>query len=205
VSADPPAFGRSARERRAHAKHYYEGTEVLRNLADVRDAAMLELFERRRVTLAARRRQPMRALTYDEFKGVHRVLFREVYAWAGQIRDYSTGRGSAPFCLPEFIDVNMERIFAAICNADGLRNLTAEAFAQRAADVVNEINAVHPFIEGNGRTSREFLKDLAAHAGHPIDMARFDRASWYAAAARGFEAGDHAPMRDCIRAALIRG
>jgi cell filamentation protein len=71
--------------------------------------------------------------------------------------------------------------------------------------VVNEINAVHPFIEGNGRTSREFLKDLAAHAGHPIDMARFDRASWYAAAARGFEAGDHAPMRDCIRAALIRG
>lgn len=202
MSADPPGFGRFARERRTHAKHFYEGTDVLRNLADIRDAALLELFERRMVALAARRRPAMPILTYDEFKGVHRGLFREVYPWAGQIRDYSTGRGSAPFCLPEFIDPNMERIFAGIRSADGLRHLTADEFAERAAEAINEINAVHPFIEGNGRVSREFLKDLAAHAGHPLDISRFGRDSWYAAAARGFEAGDHAPMHDCIRGAL---
>lgn len=97
----------------------------------------------------------------------------------------------------------MERIFAGIGEADAFRNLTADAFATRAAEAINEINAVHPFIEGNGRTSREFLKDLAAHAGHAIDLSRFGRDSWNSAATRGFEAGDHAPMRACIKAALL--
>ena len=80
--------------------------------------------------------------------------------------------------------------------------MTAIEFASRAAETINDINAVHPFIEGNGRTSREFLKDLAEQAGHPIYVARFDRASWYEAAARGFEHGDNIPMRACLLAAL---
>lgn len=145
----------------------------------------------------------MQALTYDEFKGVHQTLFREVYPWAGQTRDYSTGRGSAPFCLPEFIDDNMKRIFATLAASDNLNNLTADEFAKRAAELINEINAVHPFIEGNGRTSREFLKDLATRAGHSIDLSKFDRDTWNASAALGFESGDNAPMSDCIRAAIV--
>ena len=203
MSDDPPAFGRSARELRAHAKHFYPGTEVLRNLPDKRDAAALEEFERFAVASAAKHRQPMSAFTYDAFKALHRTLFEDVYFWAGAIRDYSTGRGSAPFCLPEFIDDNMERIFEELAASGDLRNLVADEFAERAAALINEINAVHPFIEGNGRTSREFLKDLAAHAEHPIDLSRFDRDTWNAAAARGFEAGDNSPMRDCIWAAIV--
>ena len=140
----------------------------------------------------------------NEFKRLHRDLFADVYPWAGEVRDYSTGRGSAPFCLPDFIDSNMQRIFAALRAADGLRTLSPDQFAVRAAEVINEINAVHPFIEGNGRVSREFLKDLAQHAGHPIDLSRLTRATWCAAAARGFDnPGDNAPMRDCIRSAMI--
>lgn len=164
----------------------------------------MEEYERFAVAASSKLRQPMPSFTYDAFKALHRTLFEDVYPWAGQVRDYSTGRGAAPFCLPEFIDENMERIFAQLAVSGDFKNLTVEEFADRAAALVNDINAVHPFIEGNGRTSREFLKDLAARAGHPIDLAKFERGSWYAAAARGFEAGDNAPMRECIRGALIR-
>ena len=183
--------------------HFCPGTDVLRNVPDIRDAVALEEFERFAVSIASKFRAPLEAFTYQTFKDLHRELFADVYPWAGQIRDYSTGRGSAPFCLPEFIDDNMERLFAQLAANAVLRNLTADAFAERAAELINEINAVHPFIEGNGRVSREFLRDLAEHAGHPLDLSKFDRDTWYAAAARGFEADDNAPMRNCIRAALV--
>lgn len=205
MSSEPPAYGRSARERRAHARYVYPGTDVLRNLEGIRDAAELEQFERFAVAIAAKHRERLQVFTYDSFKGLHRTLFSDVYERAGQTRDFSTGRGSAPFCLPEFIDANMERIFAQLAARDDLKNLTADEFADRAAELIDDINAAHPFIEGNGRTSREFLWDLATSAGHPIDLSRFDRDTWYAAAARGFEAADNAPMRDCIRAALSSG
>jgi cell filamentation protein len=80
---------------------------------------------------------------------------------------------------------------------------SASHTAARAAAVINGINAVHPFIEGNGCVSREFLKDLAARAGHPIDFSRLARETWYPAGAIGFASADNAPMTACIRAALI--
>ncbi len=80
--------------------------------------------------------------------------------------------------------------------------MTREEFAARAAATINEINAVHPFIEGNGRVSREFLRDLAEHAGHPIDLSRLKRETWYPAAAEGFARSNNAPMGNCILAAI---
>lgn len=202
MNGEPPGFGRSARDRRAFNKHFYPNSEVLRNLPDLRIADDLEQFERFAVAIASLRRPRMRAFTSLEFKAIHARLFADVYSWAGQIRDYSTGRGAAPFCLPEFIDSNLDRIFAALRASEGLCGLSKDAFAARAAVVINDINAVHPFIEGNGRVSREFLKDLASHAGHPIDLALLRRETWNHAAERGFSASDNIPMRYCILAAL---
>jgi cell filamentation protein len=199
------AVGRSARDLRAHGRHFYPNTDVLKNLADIRDAATLEQFERMQVAIASRRRAPMRSMSYPEFNAIHRHVFREVYPWAGDVRDYTTGRAEAPFCLPEFIDAQMTRIFAELNAANNLQGISREEFADRAAAVINDINAVHPFIEGNGRVSREFLKDLAAQAGHPVDLARLNRETWYPAAAVGFAQADNAPMAACIRAALQPG
>jgi cell filamentation protein len=202
VSDPPPGHGRSARDRRAHNKHFYPNSDVLRNLPGLLTADELERFERVAVANASLRRAPLTEFTSVKFKAIHALLFAEVYSWAGQVRDYSTGRGAAPFCLPEFIDVNLDKIFVELRAADGLCNLSKPNFAERVAAVINEINAVHPFIEGNGRVCREFLKDLAARAGHPIDLTRLTRESWYAAAARGFAAADNAPMCACLLAAL---
>jgi cell filamentation protein len=107
-------FRRSARDRRAHNKYFYAGGEVLRNPPDLRTAPELERFERFAVANASLNRAPMRTFTNDEFKAIHQHLFADVYIWAGRIRDYATGRGEAPFCLPEYINANLDRIFTAI-------------------------------------------------------------------------------------------
>ena len=61
-------------------------------------------------------------------------------------------------------------------------------FAGSAGLVLGDINHVHPFREGNGRMQLQYLKQLAARAGHFLDLTRLDRAAWLDAS-RAFSNG----------------
>jgi cell filamentation protein len=49
-----------------------------------------------------------------------------------------------------------------------LEGLAVEPFARRMAYYMGELNVLHPFREGNGRTLREYVRHLAERAGHTI-------------------------------------
>ena len=68
--------------------------------------------------------------------------------------------------------------------------------------MLGDVNRVHPFREGNGRTQLQYLKQLATRAGHAIDLTRIDRTTWLDSSRRS-NAGDHAAMTRCIRRALV--
>lgn len=53
-----------------------------------------------------------------------------------------------------------------------LRGLDRQKTIDRLAHYFAEINSVHPFREGNGRTQRAFLSRLAAQAGYRIEWSR---------------------------------
>ena len=53
---------------------------------------------------------------------------------------------------------------------DYLRNLDAQTFADKAAHFLAELNAIHAFREGNGRSQLTFFALLADHAGHPLKI-----------------------------------
>jgi cell filamentation protein len=76
------------------------------------------------------------------------------------------------------------------------------AFADKAGEIIGDINYVHPFREGNGRTQALYLEALARQAGHPIDLTRLVRESWMEAS-KAAHAGRYGPFADCIRAALV--
>ena len=78
----------------------------------------------------------------------------------------------------------------------------SDGFAEGAGPVLGDVNHVHPFREGNGRTQLQYLKQLAARAGHAIDLTRIDPAAWLDASRRS-NAGDHDAMTRCIRQALV--
>jgi cell filamentation protein len=140
---------------------------------------------------------PVRA-TYDllHLRGIHKRIFGDIYEWAGQIRTVAIAKGS-PFCLPQYIESSSADIFRALHGENLLRGLQRGPFIDRLTFYLGEVNAVHPFREGNGRTQRTFFGQLARNAGFTLSWQHLD-------AARNIEAsaaimrGDAEPMRKML-------
>jgi cell filamentation protein len=104
--------------------------------------------------------------------------------------------GSA-FCYPEHIEREMRKLFADLARQRHFRELDAPTLARKAAHFLAELNAVHPFREGNGRTQLSFLVALAEHAGHPLALERLDPSAMLNAAIARFR-GDEGPLASLI-------
>ncbi|MFB9141190.1 Fic/DOC family protein [Maritalea porphyrae] len=101
---------------------------------------------------------------------MHHHFFQDVYDWAGQSREIRTGKGGNWFCFPEHIDGEMTNIFRQLANEDHLVGLTnSKHFAERAAFYIAEINAIHPFREGNGRCQLTLLDILLNNSGFTMN------------------------------------
>ncbi|MBW8298647.1 MAG: Fic family protein [Hydrogenophaga sp.] len=116
-----------------------------------------------------------------------------MYVWAGEIRTIRIGKGGNWFCYPEYIDKEMNRIFTDLAARDHLRGLSPAAFAAVAAHTLAEINAVHPFREGNSRTQLTFLSLLAENAGMPFNPDVLERDRVIGAMIESFS-GHEAPL-----------
>jgi cell filamentation protein len=135
---------------------------------------------------------------YDltHLRAVHKAIFGDIYAWAGEIRTVAIAKG-IPFCLPHFIEPSAEAIFRSLHNENFLRGMTRDSFLDRLTYFFGEVNAIHPFREGNGRTQRAFFEQLANDAGFSLNWRRLD-------ARRNTEAsvaimhGDDKPMRSML-------
>ena len=198
------SYLRSEHERVAFRRVFYSGTDVYVNKLGIRDAAELEQVEREFTSERAEQGFPARAnfRSYEGFKAIHRHLFRDLYSWAGKERKYTTGRGAIPFAVPEHIGGWMQQQFNTLASDDYLVGKSLDAFAIAAAKAVNEINAAHPFIDGNGRTQRFWLRMLANNAGFDLTLRDRDAKRWNDASRRGFTDSDHAPMAALLKARL---
>lgn len=103
----------------------------------------------------------------------HAAIFGDVYPWAGTIRMIAIAK-SDMFCLPQFIASEADRIFADLRAENHLRGLRRPDFVHRLAYHLAEINALHPFREGNGRAQRAFMRQLAREAGFALRWSRLD-------------------------------
>jgi len=83
-------------------------------------------------------------------------------------------KGGNPFCFPENIEGEATRLFGDLAADDYLRGLDSSTFADKAAHFLAELNAIHAFREGNGRSQLTFFALLADHAGYPVNFARLD-------------------------------
>jgi len=148
----------------------YENSAVLVNKLGLREQAELDAFEAEISAARALEALPAGVLDFPHFKAVHHHLFQDVYEWAGQIRTVRISKGGNPFCFPENIEGQATKLFDNLRQIDFLENLEAQAFAAQAAHFLAELNAVHAFREGNGRTQLTFFAMLADRAGHPLDL-----------------------------------
>lgn len=198
------SYLRTAHEREAYRRTFYRDTEVYVNKLGIRDRKLLEATERRSTAQRAAEGFPARAhhRTYAGFKAIHRYLFQDLYTWAGKERNYTTGRSSVPFAVPQYITTSMEVLFKQLVRDGYLVGRNKRDFATEAARYVNEINACHPFIDGNGRTQRFWLRMLADNAGFYLDLGSRDTKRWNEASRVGFLRQDHSPMARLIESRL---
>lgn len=177
--------------------YVYPGSFVLKNLFGIHSAAKLAKLERRLTSARADEGLPTGSLDYTHYKSIHRHLFQDVYEWAGVPRTLNISKGGSPFCRVDFIDSEMTKLLNALRGENHLRGLDYPAVAKRAAHHLVELNAIHPFREGNGRTQHAFLGLLSEHAGHPRDLSEIDPKKLLQAAIDGFD-GDETPMVEVI-------
>jgi cell filamentation protein len=157
----------------------YPGTEILRNLKGIQDAEELAVFEAASVAIRLVR------LLEESLAGpfglqrlltTHRRIFDGVYPWAGELRQNTgmikkqrTADRGVVYADSAFIQPAIERLFQSLQKENFLSGLPPQQFALRAAYFYGEIDAIHPFREGNSRTLRQFFTDLALAAGYKID------------------------------------
>ena len=137
-------------------------TGVLHNKLGLRTAGDLEAAERE-ITHAALiflGESPVPP-SYDlrHLCAIHRRIFGDIYDWAGQLRTVAIAKGTW-FCLPQYIESAAAEVFQALHGEGLLRGLPQDAFTERLTYYLGEVNAVHPFREGNGRAQRAFFEQL---------------------------------------------
>lgn len=178
---------------------YYPGTTVLKNLLDIQDQAELDEAEVALFSIRANEALPAGALDAAHYLSIHRHLFQDVYGWAGQIRTIRIGKDGNWFCYPEFIEAELARAFREYGDPDKVAQLSPAEFASRTAHLLADINAVHPFREGNGRTQLAFLTLLAINAGYEVNDDVIEPAHVMAAMIESFS-GSEAPLAALISA-----
>jgi cell filamentation protein len=174
-------------------------TGVLRNKLRLSTAAELEAAEREitHAALILLREAPVRpAYDLPHLCAVHRRIFGDIYDWAGQVRTVAIAMGSL-FCLPQYIAQSAAGIFRQLRDENFLMGLERDAFIDRLTYYLGEVNAIHPFREGNGRTQRAFFEQLADDAGFTLAWQHLD-ADRNIAASAAIMRGDAAPMRKML-------
>lgn len=164
----------------------YAGTTVLINKLDIHDAERLEAFEEEITRERAAEPLPAGRLSVSHFQAVHRHLFQDVYRWAGRFRSVRIAREGSMFCYPEYIPGELRRVFGELRLAGYLRGRGPTQFAVDAAHFLAELNAIHAFRDGNGRTQLAMLAMVADRAGHPLDLERLDPAAFLSAMIKSF-------------------
>ena len=152
----------------------YSGSKVLRNRLNIRNSEALSKVERRtteaRLILLDTQDPPSGQFDLKHLQALHKFLFGSVYDWAGQIRTAGfISKGKSIFCHSDFIVPYAQSLFSRMHKED-FRRMTKEQCAKRMAFYLSEVNALHPFREGNGRTTRLFFEIFAQANGWKIGI-----------------------------------
>lgn len=184
----------------------YPGSTVLKNLFNERDSARLsdleyELTLYRRIELE---QSPIKGpFDFNRLKETHRRLFQDIYPWAGQPRTVEIRKGDSQFHIASYIPTASEVTFnwlqgSGLLDAD----VDDESFVRLSADLLEKINYIHPFREGNGRTQRAFLDQVAAISGRTLSWRNISYEDHLRASITAFDEGHGDAFRSVIRRAL---
>jgi len=186
--------------------HFDYARGVLKNVPGLTTQDKLNRFEAAESAeaLVRLRTKPIKgAFDAAHLRQIHARIFESIYPWAGEFRQVNISRAASyPFAVVQFLEKNLDTTLANLAAENHLKGLDADAFARRAAYYLGELNSIHPFREGNGRTQREFIRQLGSEAGHSINWSRVNREQMYNASIESHNLGKNAAFAAVVRCAI---
>lgn len=180
--------------------YVYPGTNVLKNLRDLRDDRKLRQYETDATTLRINQLKKKRlpgSFEAGHLQAIHRHIFQDVFEWAGEFRTVDIG-----FTPWSMIDANLGRMSAELKSERYLLGMAIPQFASRAAHYLGQLNAIHPFREGNGRAQNEYIRHLAALNSLELSWNGVSHEELYESARRSYLQSDNSGLERILLTAL---
>lgn len=153
------------------SKYCYPGSDVLKNKMDYQDHEQLKRFETimTAVRIAELQKKPIVGnFDIKHLQEIHKYIFQDVYPFAGKLREENIAKGAFQFAHAFFLKDQASELFKQLKGENRLSGLKIDEFSSRAAHYLAELNVLHPFREGNGRSQREFIRCLALSNGYSL-------------------------------------
>ena len=182
----------------------YPNSSVLKNKLGIMDNKVLMEAERKitALKLAELEHNPISdELNFDYLRKIHRFLFGDIYEWAGENRKIDISRGNI-FCMHELIDVCMNQLMDELKAENYLNSLDRDMVIERLAYYIGEMNTIHPVREGNGRTQRAFIRELAARNSIRLVFDKITPAEMIEASDKTFN-HDYEMMKKLLKRAVV--
>lgn len=152
----------------------YKGSDVLINKLNIQDEKTFYKVERLYSGLRQSEllNKPIDGdLDFKHLKAIHFYLFQDLFYWAGKVRTVAIAKGNL-FCLPQYIESYSKDIFSNLKKDNYYQGLSKEEFVDRITNLLADINALHPFREGNGRAQREFIRYVGIKNSYGFDWSK---------------------------------
>ena len=156
----------------------YPDSNVLKNKLNIRENKLLKTAEEE-ITLIKQMellKNPIKGnFSKAHLMNIHKFIFEDIYSFAGKIRREQISKADTMFYPPNLIDRELDKVFAKIKEKNMLRETDEEKVFDNLAYVMAELNIVHPFREGNGRSIREFIRLMAKRMGYDLNWGNIDK------------------------------
>lgn len=173
-------------------KYCYPDSEVLKNKLNIHNKD--ELFEAEKkltfVRLQRLQSEPIKGnFDLSHLKAIHKYIFQDLYDWAGKERTVDIGKGNL-FCTVPCIQEYAKSVFNKYHSQCYANKDNFEDFIRVFANNYGDLNALHPFREGNGRTQREFARLVCLDCGYDFDLSCVTHKDMLEASRLSFNKGD---------------
>ena len=156
----------------------YPDSNVLKNKLNIRDNKLLKTAEEE-ITLIKQMellKNPIKGnFSKAHLMNIHKFIFEDIYPFAGKIRREQISKADTMFYPPNLIDRELDKVFAKIKEKNMLKETDKEKVFDNLAYVMAELNIIHPFREGNGRSIREFIRLMAKRMGYNLNWGNVDK------------------------------
>ena len=183
----------------------YPDTRCLVNYYGIKDKPTLRRIDKRisSIRTAELLKEPLdMPFSFDQLKAIHSHLFGDLYPSSGMIRT-SSSKKHREYCQPEYIEQSAERLFGNLRDSKYLRGIDdLDDFVNELAYYMGEVEALHPFVDGNGRTTRFFFNALSLKAGYVIGWGSADPDHFLEANVAALD-GDYQALIDVLEEIVI--